>query len=70
MGTETKNKMKACRCDIGITQQRMAQDLALDIQSVNRYENGKRDPSLATALRIAAYFNKTVEEIFALQDQK
>lgn len=66
MGAETTNKLKIYRCAIGVTQQRMADDLSLDIQTVNRYENGKRDPSLATALRIAAYLNKSVEEIFSL----
>lgn len=70
MGTETTNNIRALRHNVGINQKDLADVLGCDIQTINRYENGRRDPSLAMSLRIAAYFNKTVEEIFTLQNQK
>ena len=37
-------------------------------QTINSIENGRYDPSLPLAIAIARHFNRTVEEIFHVDD--
>lgn len=69
MEAETTNNLRELRKAAGVRQRDLAEYLECDIQTISRFENGKRDPSLAMGLRIAAYFNKSTDEIFALNKQ-
>ena len=42
----------------------VAADLGLSLSSLSMYENGYRTPRDETKIKIAAYYGKTVEELF------
>ena len=63
-----KNNIRVERAILNITQEELAQRISISRQSIHAIENGKYVPSTILALKIARVFNKTVEEIFQLED--
>ena len=59
-----KNKIRVLRAERRWTQADLARQLGVSRNSVNAIENGKYDPSLPLAFKIARLFEQTVEEIF------
>lgn len=49
-----------------LTQEALAQKIAVSRQTINAIESGKYVPSTVLALKIAKVFHAPVEEIFAL----
>ena len=58
------NRVKELRTARAWSQAELGQRLAVSRQAVNAIENGKHDPSLSLAFRIAQLFEKSVEAIF------
>lgn len=52
----------------GMTQQNLADRIGVTRQTIVALEGGGYTPSLALALRIAQVFDKTVEEVFWLEE--
>lgn len=48
----------------GLSQQALGQALGVSRQTINAIEQGRYDPSLPLAIRMARFFGKTVEEVF------
>lgn len=44
-----------------ITQVRLAMDLNMSQNTVSRYENGEREPGIAELIKIADYFDVSVD---------
>lgn len=63
-----KNKIRVLRAERQWTQAALAKELDVSRNSVNAIENGKYDPSLPLAFRIARLFELTVEDIFEDDD--
>jgi toxin-antitoxin system, antitoxin component, xre family len=63
-----KNTIKVERAIKGITQQDLAVAIGVSRQTINSIESGRYVPSTLLALKIAAYFGKTVNDIFQLED--
>ena len=63
-----KNTLKVQRAIKNITQQELAQAIGVSRQTINSTESGKYVPSTLLALKLARYFDKSVEEIFTLED--
>ena len=59
-----KNRIRVLRAEKGWTQADLARALDVSRNSVNAIENGKYDPSLPLAFRIADVFGLRIEEIF------
>jgi len=59
-----KNRIRVLRAERRWTQADLARQLGVSRNSVNAIENGKYDPSLPLAFKIARLFDQTVEEIF------
>ncbi|WP_042221054.1 helix-turn-helix transcriptional regulator [Oceanobacillus manasiensis] len=64
------NHIKKIRKEKGITQIRMAEDLQVTRQTINAIEKKKYNPSLELALKLVAYFNVPIEEIFILEEDE
>jgi putative transcriptional regulator len=62
-----KNSIKVERAKKNITQEELANRIQISRQSVNAIETGKFVPSTILALKIARYFDATVEQIFELE---
>lgn len=67
---KVQNCMKVWRAKKDITQQQLADSVELSRQTINSIEKGKFVPSILTVLKIAAYFEISVEEIFFLGEDK
>ena len=59
-----KNKLEEIRNARGIKQDELAKVLEVSRQTISSLENGKYNPSIILAFKIARYFNMTIEEIF------
>ena len=62
------NRIRVLRAERGWSQAELAARVDVSRNSINAVENGKFDPSLPLAFRIADAFGILVEEVF-LKDQ-
>lgn len=63
-----KNTIKVERAKHNLTQAAMADKVKVSRQTINSIEIGKYVPSGILVLKIAAVFNRSVEDIFSLED--
>jgi Predicted transcriptional regulators len=63
-----KNTIRVQRAILDITQEALAKRVNVSRQTINSIEAGKYVPSTLLALKIAVVFNKTVEEVFSLEE--
>lgn len=63
-----KNRLRELRADRDWTQSDLATRLDVSRQTVNALENGRYDPSLPLAFKIAATFGLRIEQIFDPED--
>lgn len=59
-----KNTIRVLRAEKRLSQAELAELVGVSRNSINSVENGKFDPSLPLAFRIAHVFGRTVEDIF------
>jgi putative transcriptional regulator len=59
-----KNRIKVYRALHDLTQEALADKLAVTRQTILAIEKGKNDPSLELAFSIAEYFGVPIEKIF------
>lgn len=59
-----KNKLRVLRAEKSWSQADLAEQLDVSRQTVNALENGKYDPSLPLAFKIADLFGLKIEEVF------
>lgn len=59
-----KNNLRVLRAERNWSQAELADRLQVSRQTVNALENGKYDPSLPLAFKIAGMFSRSIEEIF------
>ena len=64
-----ENKLKELRRERGINQEDLAKAMRVSRQTISAIENGKYNPSLTLAFKIANYFNRSIEEIFIYQGE-
>ena len=66
-----KNRLEEIRKAKGITQEELAYALEVSRQTVGSLENGRYNPSIILAFKIARFFNVSIEEVFIYEeDQK
>lgn len=63
-------KLKAARQRVGMTQAQVAKAVNITEQAYQRYEYGKREPSVRKAIQIAQTLGTTVEELFGAATPK
>ena len=59
-----KNRIEAIRKERGILQDEMAKAMGVSRQTISSLENGRYNPSIMLAYKIAKYFSMTIEEVF------
>lgn len=64
-----RNKIKVERAIKNVTQEELARIINVSRQAINSIELGKYVPSTILALKLSRYFEKTVNEIFELEDK-
>lgn len=66
MAEHIKNYVRTHRTASGLTQDELARAVGVSRQTVIAIEKGNYTPSVLLALKIAAQFNKPVEEVFSI----
>ncbi|MCG4731981.1 helix-turn-helix transcriptional regulator, partial [Phocaeicola vulgatus] len=52
-----------------VTQEELATALEVSRQTIGSLENGRYNPSIILAFKIARYFNMAIEEIFIYEEE-
>ncbi|RFZ77661.1 transcriptional regulator [Lacrimispora amygdalina] len=64
-----KNRLEEIRKQRGIKQEDLAIALEVSRQTIGSLENGRYNPSIMLAFKLARYFNMTIEEIFIYEEE-
>lgn len=64
-----KNRLEEIRKQSGIKQEELATALEVSRQTIGSLENGRYNPSITLAFKIARYFNMSIEEIFIYEEE-
>ena len=62
------NKIEDIRKANGIRQEDFAKAMGVSRQTISSLENGRYNPSITLAFKIARYFGMTIEEVFIFED--
>ena len=65
-----KNRLEEIRKERGIKQEELAAALEVSRQTIGSLENGRYNPSIILAFKLARYFNMSIEDIFIYQEGK
>lgn len=63
-----KNRLRVLRAEQDWSQQELGMRVGVTRQAINAIENGKYDPGLPLAMKIARSFNQKVDDIFELDE--
>jgi putative transcriptional regulator len=63
-----KNRLEEIRKERGIKQEDLAAALEVSRQTIGSLENGRYNPSIILAFKIAKFFNMSIEEIFIYEE--
>lgn len=64
-----KNRLEEIRKQRGMTQEELAAALEVSRQTIGSLENGRYNPSIMLAFKIARFFGMTIEEIFIYEEE-
>lgn len=65
-----KNLLEEIRRRHGIKQEELAAALKVSRQTIGSLENGRYNPSITLAFKIARYFKMSIEEIFIYEEEE
>lgn len=64
-----KNKIENIRKEKNIRQEDFAKAMGVSRQTISSLENGRYNPSILLAYKIAKYFGMTIEEVFLFEEE-
>ena len=65
-----KNRIEQIRKARGIRQEEFAKAMGLSRQTISSLENGRYNPSILLAHKIAKYFGMAIEEVFIFDEEE
>lgn len=65
-----KNRLEEIRKERGIKQEELAAALEVSRQTIGSLENGRYNPSIILAFKLARYLNMSIEDIFIYEEGK
>jgi len=63
-----KNRLEELRKKAGLTQEELADRLAVSRQTIGSLEAGRYNPSIQLAFKLARFFRVTIEDIFLYEE--
>ena len=63
-----KNRLEELRKEHNIKQEELAAALEVSRQTIGSLENGRYNPSIVLAFKIARYFKLSIEDIFIYEE--
>jgi putative transcriptional regulator len=64
-----KNRIEEIRKERGIRQDDFAKSMGVSRQTISSLENGRYNPSIMLAYKIAKYFAMPIEEVFIFEEE-
>ena len=64
-----KNKIESIRKERGILQEDFAKAMGVSRQTISSLENGRYNPSILLAYKIAKFFGMTIEQVFVFEEE-
>ena len=64
-----KNRIEQIRKERGIRQEEFAKALGVSRQTISSLENGRYNPSIQLAFKLARYFEMTIEDVFIYEEE-
>ncbi|MBR6736366.1 MAG: helix-turn-helix transcriptional regulator [Oscillospiraceae bacterium] len=64
-----KNRIEEIRKEKNILQDELAKVLGVSRQTISSLENGRYNPSITLAYKIAKYFKMTIEDVFCFEEE-
>ncbi|MBR2132370.1 MAG: helix-turn-helix transcriptional regulator [Oscillospiraceae bacterium] len=64
-----KNRIEIIRKERGIRQEELAKVMGVSRQTISSLENGRYNPSILLAYKIAKYFDLTIEDVFIFEEE-
>ena len=64
-----KNKIEEIRKARGIRQEEFSKCMGVSRQTISSLENGRYNPSIILAYKIAKYFGLTIEDVFVFEEE-
>ena len=65
-----KNRIEDIRKERGIRQEDFARSMGVSRQTISSLENGRYNPSIMLAYKIAKYFGMSIEDVFIFEEEK
>ena len=65
-----KNRLEEIRKERGLLQEELAETLEVSRQTISSLENGRYNPSIVLAFKVARYFGMNIEEIFIYEEEQ
>ena len=65
-----KNRIEEIRKVRGIRQEEFAKSMGVSRQTISSLENGRYNPSILLAHKIAKYFGMSIEEVFVFEEEE
>ena len=63
------NRIESIRKDRGILQEDFAREMGVSRQTISSLENGRYNPSILLAHKIARYFDSAIEDLFLFEEE-
>ena len=63
-----KNQLEQLRKELGIRQEELADAMNVSRQTISSLENGRYNPSIQLAFKLARYFRLRIEDIFIYEE--
>ena len=63
-----KNRIEEKRKEKGVNQEELAKIMGVSRQTISSLENGRYNPSILLAYKIAKYFDMSIEEVFIFEE--
>ena len=64
-----KNRLEELRKARGVRQEELALAMEVSRQTIGSLENGRYNPSILLAFKLARYFDTTIEELFIYEEE-
>jgi putative transcriptional regulator len=64
-----KNRIEELRNAKGVRQEELAKALGVSRQTISSLENGRYNPSIGLAHKVAVFFGLTIEDVFIFEEE-
>lgn len=64
-----KNRIEELRNAKGVRQEELAKELGVSRQTISSLENGRYNPSILLAYKVAVFFGLTIEDVFIFEEE-